>query len=143
MLRYFFSLLLVSGILSADPAAVCVSHDTIPKFGHNGNTLQALSSKTLGANQYEVWRSSIAVGSRTPRHVHETEEVFIILQGKILAVVGDEEILCEAPSTLICPANVSHQLFNVGDERTDHFLVIGIDSAINDDDGNEMHLPWR
>ncbi len=143
MLRHLFSLFLVSGVLSADPAAVCVPHDSIPKFGHNGNTFQTLSSKALGAKEYEVWRSSIAVGSRTTRHVHETEEVFIILQGKILAIVGDEEILCEAPSTLICPANVAHQLFNVGDVRTDHFLVIGIDSAINDEDGNEMHLPWR
>ncbi len=97
----------------------------------------------MGAEQFEVWGSSIAVGSRTPLHSHETEEVFIFLKGKILVKIGDEEVLCESPGTVICPANIPHQLINVGDEPTQHFLVLGIDSKVFAANGEEMHLPWR
>lgn len=49
----------------------------------------------------------------------------------------------KAPATLICPANVPHQLINIGEEPTDQILVIGIDSKIFDSGGKEMFLPWR
>jgi quercetin dioxygenase-like cupin family protein len=118
-------------------------HDEIQQYSMHGNYQKGVATKAMGATQFEVWRASIAVGSRTPRHVHETEEVFIVLKGKILAIVGDEEIECIAPATLICPANVPHQLINIGDEPTDQILVLGIDSKIADASGQEMKLPWR
>jgi quercetin dioxygenase-like cupin family protein len=103
-------------------------HEDIRQYSMHGNFQKGLATKEMGAKQFEVWRASIAVGSKTPRHVHETEEVFIVLKGKILAIVGDQEIECTAPATLICPANVPHQLINIGDEPTDQILVLGIDS---------------
>ena len=90
-----------------------------------------------------MWRASLAVGSKTPVHVHESEEVFIVLRGKILAIIGDEEVVCTAPATLICPANVPHQLINVGDVPTDQILVVGIGSKIRNEEGRVMDLPWR
>ena len=109
----------------------------------HGNFQKALASKAMGANSYEIWRASIAVGSKTPEHSHETEEVFILLQGEILARIGGKEVRCTAPATLICPANIPHQLINVGTVPTDQILVLGIDSKIFDQAGKEMLLPWR
>jgi len=63
--------------------------------------------------------------------------------GGDFSVIGEQEVRCSAPATLICPANVPHQLFNVGKEPTDQILVLGIDSKIFDVAGNEMALPWR
>lgn len=120
-----------------------IPHDQIKQYSMHGNFQKGLATKTMGAKEFEVWRSSIAVGSRTPLHVHETEEVFIILRGEILAIIGDQEYCCQAPATLICPANVPHQLINVGTEPTDQILVLGIDSKISDISGKEMNLPWR
>ncbi len=97
----------------------------------------------MGSHEFEIWRASIAVGSRTPKHTHETEEVFVLLQGEVIAMIGEKEVRCKAPATLICPANVPHQLINVGEESTDQILVIGIDSKIFDSSGKEMLLPWR
>ncbi len=125
------------------PSELVFPHDSIRQYSMHGNYQKAVASKEMGAKQFEVWRSSISVGSKTPKHIHETEEVFIVLKGHILAVVGDQEIHCIAPATLICPANVPHQLINVGDEPTDQILVLGIDSKITDLDGHEMKLPWR
>jgi quercetin dioxygenase-like cupin family protein len=119
-------------------------HDQIQQHSMHGNFQKGLATKSMGAKEFEVWRASIAVGSKTPKHVHETEEVFIILKGEILAIVGDQEFRCKAPATLICPANVPHQLINVGDEPTDQILVLGIDSQISDAvTGKRMELPWR
>jgi mannose-6-phosphate isomerase-like protein (cupin superfamily) len=119
------------------------SHEDLPEFSMYGNSYKGLSTKELGAEEFEIWRSQIAVGSRTPLHVHETEEVFLLLKGEILAVVGDREFHCKAPATLICPANVPHQLFNVGTVATEQIVVLGIDSKICDEKGAEMNPPWR
>jgi len=118
-------------------------HDQIPLYSLHGNFQKGLATKSMGASEFEVWRASIAIGSKTPLHVHETEEVFIILQGTIRAIIGDQEVECHAPATLICPANVPHQLINIGDVPTDQILVLGIDSKIHNMDGDEMKLPWR
>ena len=138
---------LVLSSVFADPISanqgVAVSHDDIPQFSMHGNFQKGVATKSMGAKQFEVWRSSIAVGSRTPLHVHETEEVFVILKGHILAIVGGQEVHCIAPATLICPSNVPHQLINAGDEPTDQILVVGIDSKISTADGEVMTLPWR
>lgn len=141
------SLWLLSGIILlsnlSSHASLVNPHDNIQQYSMHGNFQKGLATKDMGAEQFEVWRASIAVGSRTPLHTHETEEVFIVLKGKILAIVGDQEIECTAPATLICPANVPHQLINIGDEPTDQILVLGIDSKIRDANGVEMNLPWR
>jgi mannose-6-phosphate isomerase-like protein (cupin superfamily) len=118
-------------------------HSEIRQYSMHGNFQKALATKAMGAHEFEIWRASIAVGSKTPRHCHETEEVFILLKGEILAVIGEKEVRCSAPATLICPANISHQLFNMGQEPTDQILVLGIGSKIFDMEGKEMELPWR
>lgn len=123
--------------------ATVYSHDDLKLFSMYGNSYRGLATKETGAKEFEVWRASLAVGSKSPRHVHETEEVFIVLKGHILAIVGDQEYHCVAPSTLICPANIPHQLINVGDEPSDQILILGVDSKISDLEGKELHLPWR
>lgn len=135
------ALLFFSSLCAEEGAAF--PHDQIQQYSMHGNFQKGLATKAMGAKQFEVWRASIAVGSKTPKHVHESEEVFIVLKGEILAIVGDKEFRCKAPATLICPANVPHQLINVGDEPTDQILVLGVDSEISDMNGNVMQLPWR
>ncbi len=143
MIRYgLFSILCMSTLLSTEKSPV-YPHDQIPQYSMHGNFQKGLATKSMGAKEFEIWRASIAVGSRTPKHVHETEEVFIILKGEILAVIGDREYHCKAPATLICPAHIPHQLINVGDEPTDQILVLGVDSKIFDSTGAVMELPWR
>ncbi|OGN65518.1 MAG: hypothetical protein A3E80_06435 [Chlamydiae bacterium RIFCSPHIGHO2_12_FULL_49_9] len=141
-MRKIWFALFTAGALFAEDKLVH-SHDAIRQYSMHGNFQKGIATKEMGAKEFEVWRASIAVGSKTPRHVHESEEVFIVLKGKIRAIVGDQEIDCEAPATLICPANVPHQLINIGDEPTDQILVLGIDSKISDANGQEMKLPWR
>lgn len=118
-------------------------HDDIKQYSMHGNFQKGVATKAMGAKEFEVWKASIAVGSQTPLHTHETEEVFVVLKGKIRAIIGNQEFECVAPATLICPANVPHQLINIGDEPTEQILVLGIDSKIRNAHGEEMKLPWR
>lgn len=140
-MKWFAILLCSTALFGTETLAF--SHDNIKQYSMHGNFQKGVATKAMGAKEFEVWRASIAVGSKTPRHVHESEEVFIVLKGEILAIVGDKEVLCKAPATLICPANVPHQLINVGNEPTDQLLVLAIDSKISDLDGHELVLPWR
>jgi mannose-6-phosphate isomerase-like protein (cupin superfamily) len=118
-------------------------HDDIKQFSMYGNVYKNLAAQAMGSHEFEIWRSSLSIGSKTPKHAHETQEVFILLKGEILAVIGEKEVKCIAPATLICPANIPHQLFNIGKEPTDQILVLGIGSKIFDVEGKEIHLPWR
>jgi len=140
--KILFIAAFLCGFAFAEEACVH-PHDQIKQYSMHGNFQKGLATKAMGASEFEVWRASIAVGSKTPLHVHESEEIFIVLKGKIRAIVGTEEFECQAPATLICPANIPHQLINIGDEPTDQILVLGIDSKIHNMKGEEMQLPWR
>lgn len=118
-------------------------HAGIRTFEMNGNQLRGLATSAHGAKSYEVWRSSVAVGSHTPPHRHDSEEVFIFLKGKGRAVIGGETIEFEAPATVVAPAGVPHQFFNIGDVPTDAIVVVGIGSEIYNAEGKVMDLPWR
>lgn len=120
-----------------------IDHNDIPTFRNNGNSLQGLATAKLGTTQYEVWHSSIAAGSCTPKHSHETEEIFIFLKGEGKAIVGGEEVFYQAPCTLVLPPGIEHQIFNTGEVATDHFVILGSGSKIVNAEGQEMRLPWR
>lgn len=124
-------------------APVVISHAGIKSFENNGNTLWGLATASMGAQSFEVWRTSIAVDSRTPPHTHQSEEVLVILRGKGQARIGDQVIEFEAPATLIAPAGMQHQIINTGTEPTDAFVVVGIGSTIWTPEGKAMDLPWR
>lgn len=135
--------ILASFFLHSGEEANVHSHDNLKLHTMYGNSYRGVATKEMGAKEFEVWRASLAVGGKSPKHIHETEEVFIVLKGHIIAIIGDKEYDCIAPATLICPANVPHQLINVGDEPSDQILIVGIDSKISDLEGNALHLPWR
>lgn len=120
-----------------------IDHDEVQVFENNGNKLRGIATLGTGAEQFEVWRSNVAVGSSTPRHTHDSEEVFVFLRGKGRAVIGDEEIEFEAPCTLVAPKNVPHQYWNTGDVETDAIVIIGIGSKIWNENNELMNLPWR
>ncbi len=127
----------------AEGEARVISHADLQKFENDGTVLVGLATAGLGASSFEVWRSSVPPGGATPLHVHETEEVFVVLRGKGVLIVGDESMDFEAPATVIAPARVPHQLRNTGTEPTDQIVIVGVGSEIKNDAGKVMQLPWR
>jgi len=131
-----------SSIISSEKVSV-VPHDLVDAFKNNGTTLQGIATSSQGAKQYEVWKSSFPVGGCSPKHKHDTEEVFIFLSGKGKIIAGGNESHFQAPCTVICPAHIEHQFFNTGDTPTEQIVVVGIGSVVVDEDNQVMDLPWR
>jgi mannose-6-phosphate isomerase-like protein (cupin superfamily) len=130
-----------AGTPSAGP--VVVPHAGLRTFENSGNALVGVATPSLGAREVEVWRSSIAVGSRTPVHTHASEEVFIVLSGSGVVHVGEQALAFEAPATVIAPAGVAHWVENTGTVPTDQIVVVRPGSEIAGADGRVMALPWR
>lgn len=130
-----------TGAPSAGP--LVVPHAGLRTFENSGNALVGVATPSLGAREVEVWRSSIAVGSRTPVHTHASEEVFIVLTGSGVVHVGEQALAFEAPATVIAPAGVAHWVENTGSVPTDQIVVVRPGSEIAGADGRVMALPWR
>ncbi len=120
-----------------------INHADLKSYMNQGNTLTGMATPNLGASDCEVWHSSIAAHSCTPLHQHEAQEIFIFLRGKGKATVGNEEVYFEAPCTLLLPAGVPHQIFNIGDEPSEQIVVLKSESGIYNMQGSPMNLPWR
>ena len=120
-----------------------VAHAELRTFENSGNSLVGLATRSLGTTEVEVWRSSIAVGSRTPLHTHESEEVFIVLSGSGVLHVGEQTLPFTAPATVIAPAGIPHWVENTGPGPTDQIVVVPVGSTIKGADGRVMDLPWR
>jgi quercetin dioxygenase-like cupin family protein len=143
MKRMWILVALLPVVTFAAPKKYLFPHSECKEFAMYGNQYKGIATKTMGSDSFEIWQTTLAVGSKTPKHSHETQEVFVLLKGEILATIGDQDIHCVAPCTLVCPAQIPHQLTNVGKEPTEQIVVLGIDSKIFDLAGKEMALPWR
>ena len=77
-----------------------------------GNHIVGVATASSGAQQVEMWCGRMEVGSATPAHRHDTEEVVHFLKGNGRAVVADREIRYQAGDTLILPAGELHQIFS-------------------------------
>jgi quercetin dioxygenase-like cupin family protein len=120
-----------------------ISHAGLRSYENSGNALTGIATPSLGATSAEVWRSSIAPGSRTPEHTHASEEIFVVLAGRGVLHVGQQTLAFEAPATVIAPAGVAHWVENTGEIPTDQIVIVGAASEIVDAEQKVMALPWR
>jgi quercetin dioxygenase-like cupin family protein len=56
----------------------------------------------------------LAPGMRLPRHRDSAEEVLVVLEGQIEAVIGDQRALLGAGGLAVVPAMMPHEAVNVG-----------------------------
>lgn len=97
-----------------------------------------------GLRTLSMWRQSLAVGSATPPHSHPCEEIVLCLAGRGEVHIAGEAHAFGPQQTVLLPANVLHQLFNVGDEpleTTAVFSATPVQVALPD--GSALELPWR
>jgi quercetin dioxygenase-like cupin family protein len=120
-----------------------IVHSEVKSFNMNGNTIQGLATKAHGAKEFEVWRSTMGVGKSTPLHKHSSEEIFVVLAGKVEITIGNKTSRAVAPVTIIAPADTYHQVKNIGSSVTEQIVILGIDSEVWNNEGKKLSLPWR
>lgn len=97
-----------------------------------------------GLRSLSLWRQSLAPGGATPPHSHECEEIVMCLSGRGEVRIAGEVHAFGARQTVLLPANVPHQIFNVGPEpleMTAVFAATPVPVALPD--GSALELPWH
>ncbi|HYE40223.1 MAG TPA: cupin domain-containing protein [Ramlibacter sp.] len=97
-----------------------------------------------GLQSLSLWRQSLAPGGATPPHSHSCEEIVMCLSGRGEVLIAGEIHPFGPQQTVLLPANVPHQLFNVGSEpleTTAVFAATPVDVALPD--GSALELPWH
>ena len=78
---------------------------------------------TVGAEQSEVWEQHQEPGGVINPHYHDVEETIMVLVGRALVTIGDDEPReLAAPFYLFIPPGIVHRIENVGGVDT-HYIA--------------------
>lgn len=96
-----------------------------------------------GLSTLSLWRQSLAPGGATPPHSHPCEEIVLCLAGRgDVHIDGVPHAFC-AEQTVLLPANVPHQIFNVGPQPLETAAVFAATPvSVALPDGSALDLPW-
>ena len=75
-----------------------------PRFETPGATFEAYAAPSRGASEVSLWKLELAAGSSSPLHQMDCEEVFLALEGRVVATVGGERHELAAGDCLVLPA---------------------------------------
>ena len=87
-------------------------------------TLQRLVDRGAGATSVTVLVNKLLAGQRVPEHVHEIEEVLLVVAGRCQVRVGGETALAEAGDAVIVPPNTAHSFEHAGVDGTTVMAVL-------------------
>jgi quercetin dioxygenase-like cupin family protein len=103
-----------------------------------------LAGHEEGLSKLSVWQQSVAPGGATPPHRHDCEEVVICSGGTGELRIGEDVERFARDMTVVIPANVEHQIVNIGREPLQFVAVFSM-SPVRAcfPDGTAIELPWR
>lgn len=97
-----------------------------------------------GLQSLSLWRQSLAPGGATPPHSHSCEEIVLCLAGRGEVHIAGEVHAFGPQQTLLLPANVPHQIFNVGNEPLETTAVFAATPVpVSLPDGSALEVPWH
>ena len=97
-----------------------------------------------GLTRLSVWRQSMAPGSATPPHLHDCEEVVLVLAGSGEVDIGGTRHAFGPDSTLVLPPDLPHQIFNTGSTPLVTVAAFsGTPVGTFLPDGAPIALPWE
>ena len=85
----------------------------------------------LKANNFVMGSVVIDIKGSVPKHSHSNEEIYIILKGKGLMMIGKETELVEAKSVVYIPPNEEHTLVNNGNTLMEMIFVYSPANIVN------------
>jgi quercetin dioxygenase-like cupin family protein len=84
-----------------------------------------------------VGRIALAKGCRVPEHEHPHEQIANVVAGRLRFVVGGEEQIVEAGSSVLIPSGVPHEV-----EALEDSIVLDVFSPVREDwlGGDDAYL---
>ena len=119
-----------------------IAHADAPVFEMHNARFLGLASPERGAQETAAWIVTLAPTSTGAPHQLTREEVFIALEGRAIAVIGDATHELTPESALIVPANTLFSLSNPGSVpfRAVAILPVGGQALISG--GRAFTPPW-
>jgi mannose-6-phosphate isomerase-like protein (cupin superfamily) len=81
----------------------------------NGEVVFQMEGKDYNLDQLSFVFTETQPHGGPPLHVHESEEVHIIMEGKVQYRIGDTSFTATGPLVTRVPANTPHTFMNAGD----------------------------
>ncbi len=83
-------------------------YDVPGEFGH------FLEGQHYGFEALSLIVTETYPGGGPPLHAHECEEAYVLLEGKLRCIQGEQHFECTGPCVVKIPAGVPHTFVNAG-----------------------------
>lgn len=115
----------------------------LPPSGLPGISHLTVAGRDTGQS-VSVWRQRIEPAYGTPAHRHLCDEVVTVQRGCAELLMGGTSRRLREGETVVLPANVDHQILNVGAEPLE-VVAVFTESPVQTvaPDGTSIDLPWR
>lgn len=105
-------------------------------------TMRTYASPEHGGSTVAVWRTEMAPGAAGPTHILSTEQIIVVLRGRLTLVYDDETVTLGAGDSVTVPADVPRQVRNDTDE-----LLLTVSAALPNvtasaGDADPVPVPW-
>ena len=107
-----------------------------------GNFGSGVATPSRGAREVSVVRQRQQPGGANPEHIHDREEVVVVLAGSITVTAGEQSHLLGPGDAVIIPPRTSHRLENPGGEPAEWLLVAPAGVRFFHATGEEGTPPW-
>ncbi len=89
-----------------------------------------------------MWRTEMSPGASGPLHNAGTEQVLVVIEGRLRAVVAGEDHLLEPGDSLTLPAGVERQLSTAGEQGVVTLTAGGPGATARVGDSASTPIPW-
>lgn len=100
-----------------------VHGESAETFEMQGNMMTKPIAPSTGAREIMAWRGKMQAGTASPPHVHDHEEMVIILAGTVKVKIGEKEYTLQAGDAFEVPPQTLHQVINGSDEIFDSVIA--------------------
>jgi quercetin dioxygenase-like cupin family protein len=78
--------------------------------------VRVMVDQSKGSQGIALVRGRMGPGAHLPPHTHDVEEALTVMEGTALSQIGDEKFKLQPGDAVLLPANVTHQLTNIGED---------------------------
>lgn len=110
--------------------------------GTEGNFASGVATPGRGAEEVSVIRQRQSPGAANPPHLHDREEVMVVLTGAVKVTIDKEETELSAGDALIVPANTMHRIETIGEAEAGWLLAAPAGVRFLFSDGREASPAW-
>lgn len=121
---------------------IVVRREELEASGTEGNFAGGVATPSRGATEVSVIRQQQTPGATNPPHLHDREEVMVVLAGTVRVTMEKEDAELSVGDALVVPADTLHQVQSTGDAEAEWLLAAPAGVRFRFADGREASPAW-